>query len=32
LRSRGRHTPFEGYSLPARVRLTLVGGQIAHEG
>jgi dihydroorotase len=32
LRSRGRHTPFEGHSLPARVRWTLVGGQIAHEG
>jgi dihydroorotase len=32
LRSRGRHTPFEGHSLPARVRWTLVGGQIAYEG
>ena len=32
LRSRSRHTPFEGHSLPARVRWTLVGGQIAYEG
>jgi dihydroorotase len=32
LRSRGRHTPFEGHSLPGRVRWTLVGGQIAYEG
>lgn len=30
LRSQGRHTPFEGHLLPARVRWTLVGGQLAH--
>lgn len=30
LRSQGRHTPFEGHEMPARVRWTLVGGQIAH--
>ena len=29
--SQGRHTPFSGYELPARVRATLVGGQIAFE-
>ena len=32
LRSRGRHTPFEGHALSARVRWTLVGGRIAYEG
>lgn len=32
LRSRGKHTPFAGYELPAKVRCTLVGGQIAFEG
>ena len=31
LRSQGKHTPFSGHSLPARVRWTLVGGQIAFE-
>lgn len=31
LRSQGKHTPFSGYQLPARVRWTLVGGQIAYE-
>ncbi|MBN9410885.1 MAG: dihydroorotase [Burkholderiales bacterium] len=31
LRSQGRHTPFEGYELPGRVRWTLVGGQVAFE-
>ena len=31
LRSQGKHTPFLGHSLPARVRWTLVGGQIAFE-
>ncbi len=31
LRSQGRHTPFAGYELPGRVRLTLVAGHIAHE-
>jgi dihydroorotase len=29
LRSQGYHTPFGGYELPARVRATLVAGQIA---
>ena len=31
LRSQGRHTPFDGHELPARVRATLVGGQVAFE-
>jgi dihydroorotase len=31
LRSQGKHTPFAGYELPARVRWTLVGGQIAYQ-
>jgi dihydroorotase len=30
LRSQGPHTPFAGYELPARVRWTLVGGQLAY--
>ncbi|HEY8356740.1 MAG TPA: dihydroorotase [Ramlibacter sp.] len=31
LRSQGRHTPFSGHELPARVRCTIVGGQVAYE-
>jgi dihydroorotase len=31
LRSQGKHTPFSGYELPARVRYTIVGGQVAFE-
>jgi dihydroorotase len=31
LRSQGKHTPFAGYALPARVRCTIVGGQIAFQ-
>lgn len=31
LRSQGKHTPFAGYELPARVRCTIVGGQIAYQ-
>jgi dihydroorotase len=31
LRSQGKHTPFSGYELPARVRWTLVNGQIAYQ-
>lgn len=31
LRSQGKHTPFSGYELPARVRYTLVGGQVAFQ-
>ena len=31
LRSQGKHTPFGGHELPARVRATLVGGQVAHH-
>ncbi len=31
LRSQGKHTPFSGYQLPARVRCTLVAGQLAYE-
>ena len=29
LRSQGRHTPFAGWELPGRVRLTLVAGHVA---
>ena len=29
--SQGKHSPLSGYELPARVRSTLVGGQIAFE-
>ena len=32
LRSQGRHTPFAGYELPAQVRWTVVGGQVAYQG
>jgi dihydroorotase len=31
LRSQGKHTPFAGHDMPAAVRLTLVGGQVAHQ-
>ena len=31
LRSQGKHTPFSGYQLPARVCYTLVGGQVAYQ-
>jgi len=31
LRSQGKHTPFSGYELPARVRYTIVGGQVAFQ-
>ncbi|WP_309679365.1 dihydroorotase [Polaromonas sp.] len=31
LRSQGKHTPFSGHQLGARVRWTLVGGQVAYE-
>jgi dihydroorotase len=31
LRSHAKHTPFSGYELPATVRCTIAGGQIAHE-
>ena len=31
LRSQGRHTPFSGQSLPASVRCTIAGGQLAYE-
>lgn len=31
LLSQGKHTPFEGHEMPARVRTTLVGGQVAYE-
>ena len=32
LKSQGKNTPFLGLELPGRVRYTLVGGQIVHEG
>jgi dihydroorotase len=31
LASQGKSTPFNGYELPARVQLTVVGGHIAFE-
>lgn len=31
LRSQGKHTPFSGHQLAARVRWTVVGGQVAYE-
>jgi dihydroorotase len=31
LRSQGKHTPFEGHTLSAAVRATLVGGHVAFE-
>jgi dihydroorotase len=31
LRSQGKHTPFEGYEVPGRVRYTLVAGSVAYE-
>jgi dihydroorotase len=31
LRSQGKHTPFSGHQMPARVRWTVVGGQLAYE-
>jgi len=31
LRSQGKHSPFAGFELPARVRCTLVAGQVAYE-
>ena len=30
LHSQGKHTPFSGYQMTARVRYTLVGGQLAY--
>ena len=32
LKSQGKNTPFLGLELPGRVRYTLVGGQVVHEG
>ena len=32
LRSQGKNTPFLGLEVPGRVRYTLVGGQVVHEG
>ena len=31
LRSQGKHTPFEGYEVPGRVKCTLVAGSVAFE-
>ncbi|MBH1966469.1 MAG: dihydroorotase [Comamonadaceae bacterium] len=31
LRSQGKHTPFTGYQLTGRARLTLVGGRVAFD-
>jgi dihydroorotase len=31
LRSQGKHTPFSGYELPARVKCTVVNGQLAYQ-
>jgi len=32
LASQGKNTPFAGHEVPGRVRWTLVGGEIVHEG
>jgi len=32
LRSQGKNTPFAGYEMTGRVRYTLVGGHVVHEG
>jgi dihydroorotase len=32
LRSQGRNTPFAGYEMTGKVRYTLVGGHVVHEG
>ena len=32
LKSQGKNTPFLGLELPGKVRYTLVGGQVVHEG
>jgi dihydroorotase len=32
LRSQGHNTPFAGLEVSGRVRLTMVGGQVVHEG
>ncbi len=32
LRSQGKNTPFMGLEVPGRVRYTIVGGQVVHEG
>jgi len=31
LKSQGHNTPFLGYELPARVRATIVSGEVAFE-
>ncbi|MEJ8847247.1 dihydroorotase [Variovorax rhizosphaerae] len=31
LKSQGKHTPFAGYAMRGRVRMTLVGGRIVHH-
>jgi len=31
LRSQGKHTPFAGYALRGRARVTLVGGRVVHQ-
>jgi dihydroorotase len=31
LRSQGKHTPFAGYELPAKVATTIAGGYIAFD-
>ena len=31
LRSQGKNTPFLGLEMPARVRYTVVGGQVVYE-
>lgn len=31
LKSQGKHTPFAGYELPGRVKMTLVSGLVAYE-
>ena len=31
LKSQGKHTPFTGYELPGRVKLTIVSGHVAFD-
>ena len=32
LRSQGKNTPFLGWELAGKVRFTIAGGQVVHEG
>jgi dihydroorotase len=32
LASQGKNTPFLGLEVPGKVRMTIVGGHVVHEG